>query len=64
MTGLHYTELERATSGQGSVRALDGHGEIAGVLEVPHRSGGRTSSPWTPRRSLRCGASPAAVAHR
>lgn len=38
-TGLHYTELERVTSGQGTVRALDGHGEIAGVLEVPHKSG-------------------------
>ncbi len=38
-TGLHFTELERVTSGQGTVRVLEGHGQIAGVLEVPHKSG-------------------------
>jgi len=37
--GLHDTEIERLARGQGEVKAVHGHGEIAGTIRFVHKSG-------------------------
>ena len=37
--GMHGTEIERLAKGEGQIRALEGHGEIAGTITFVHKSG-------------------------
>jgi len=37
--GLHDTEIERLAKGEGEVRVVRGHGEIAGTIRFVHKSG-------------------------
>jgi integrase len=39
LTGMHATEIERLAKGEGEVKAIDGHGEIAGTFKFVHKSG-------------------------
>jgi integrase len=38
-TGMHATEVDRVARGEGELRALRGHGEIAGLARLVHRNG-------------------------
>jgi integrase len=37
--GMHGTEIERLARGEGTIRVLDGEGEIAATLIFPHKTG-------------------------